>query len=134
MTCDVQHIVGASQYGDVTVGILYRDIAARIATLDLLPHTLVTRRIVPDGSHHVRERAFDTSRPPTFGAVEFPSASTTSASTPGKHTPALPAFVASVGGVAMAGAPVPFATNYQSRSPNARRPPDASAPIATPQG
>src|SRR5579863_8183484 len=63
----VKNIIVASDHGDVTIFVFYCDIARYITTGDHLPVALITRRIAPYRSQHVRKRPFQ-NQPPSHSS------------------------------------------------------------------
>ena len=55
MSCDIKHVVGAADHGDVSVLVAGRDVTGHVTTRHLLPLTHPAFVVLPDGSHHVRE-------------------------------------------------------------------------------
>src|SRR5690349_10709815 len=52
MTSDVQNIISATKYRDISVFVFYGDISSDIAAGNLLPVAFVTSRIAPDRTPH----------------------------------------------------------------------------------
>src|SRR5579862_7272141 len=56
---NVQHVVGAAEYGDVSVLVFHGDIAGNVEAGEKLPVALVAGGIAPDGAQHAGEGALE---------------------------------------------------------------------------